>query len=73
MISVTEDEFNAVASAAVDAFNDGDIETAERLDKLARKINADLSNAHVSSITPMRTTGKPSWRDMPSTLPGRVK
>lgn len=69
MITVTEDDFMAVACAAQDAQDRGDTRTAKVLDKLARKINADLSNKAVGQMTHgMRVTGKPSWKAMPSTL-----
>ena len=70
MPSVSEDDFNVVASAACDAFDQGDMEAAHKLDKLARKINAVLSRAAVP-ILARQAAGATylGWRDMPSVLP----
>lgn len=68
-INISEDDFAAVAGAAVEAQMRGDDVEAKALDKIARKINAALSSATVSAISSMgRVTRKPRWQDMPSTL-----
>lgn len=68
-INISEEDFAAVASAAQEAQGRGDEAEAKVLDKVARKMNAALSSATVSSITAFgRVSGKPKWQDMPSTL-----
>jgi hypothetical protein len=44
-VNVSEKEFLAVAVAANDALDKGDVETAYTLDDLARKINNSLSKS----------------------------
>lgn len=66
-ISITEKDFTAVALAANEAFNRNDIDHANALDRIARKMNAALSSA---STKGMRFTSHPQrWQDVPSTLP----
>ena len=65
-IAVSEADFEAVAGAAIDAWEEGYIDRAEALDKVARKINAALAYACLPKI-PHRTP-KQSWRDVPSVL-----
>jgi hypothetical protein len=72
-INISEDDFVCVAAAANDALKRGDVEDAAALDKIARKINAALSNSNVHLTVLRRMTGRsgaagPTWRDMPSTL-----
>lgn len=73
-INVSEADFDAVAGAAMDAEERGDIEAAKALDKLARKINATLSAATVIRAFGGTTFGprfsRSKWQDMPSTLKG---
>lgn len=70
-INVSEADFNAVAGAAYDAYMRGDRKEATVLDRLARKINAALTNRTVTNSSPFgRMTGPTKWQDMPSTLPG---
>ena len=69
-INVSEDDFRTVASAARDANEAGDREAARKLDKIARKINAALSNANTPS-SPYgfgRQSKRLTWQDCPSTL-----
>lgn len=65
VVNVGDADFTAVASAAHDAKHAGDLKSAETLDKLARKINAALSNGASGGL---RSYGaKPlTWRDVPS-------
>lgn len=67
-ISISEDDFLTLAMAAGEAKDAGDMELARKLDKMARKVNAALSSSHLSSLTAVRVTGKPSWQDMPSLI-----
>ena len=71
-ISISETDFEAVSCAARDAQDAGDTEQANALDKLARKINAALSQQTVISAFGGTTfgprTGKARWQDMPTTL-----
>lgn len=68
-INVNENDFQDVALAAADALERGHVEMAKRLDKLARKINAALTSATVTSLSPLRMNKQPiRWQDMPSTL-----
>lgn len=69
-INISEDDFKAVASAAVDAKLHGDIDHARALDKIARKINLSLS---ATETRPYAWIGggkrtKLTWRDMPSVI-----
>jgi hypothetical protein len=68
-VNVSEADFAAVAGAAKDAQEAGHHADAGALDKLARKINAALSNetARRASGWGPRLKGA-SWRNMPSTL-----
>ncbi len=67
-VNISEDDFKALASAAQRAQDDGALEEARTLDRLARKVNAALSNAKYRSLansagfahTPIRWTGVPS-------------
>ena len=67
--NVSERDFEAVATAAVYALKVGDRENMRVLDKLARKINAAISNQDLSrsaKITGgMQQTGL-AWEDVPS-------
>jgi hypothetical protein len=65
-INVTEIDFSLVATAAFDARDAGRDEAAHGLDKLARKINAALSNARVSRSPFGKPTKSLTWRDVPS-------
>lgn len=64
-IVITEAEFEAVATAAWDAQDDGDHARAAVLDKLARKINASLSR---TKRAPWETGSAFSWKDVDSVL-----
>lgn len=68
-INISEQEFSVVASAAQDAFEKGCLDDAKALDKLARKMNAALSNQKVTGpygagYTPLK------WTDVESVLRG---
>lgn len=70
-INVSEADFGAVALAAMTAKREGDLEQARALDKVARKINASLSNASSRDVRWLAAGGgrKPlGWRDVPSTI-----
>jgi hypothetical protein len=70
-INISEEDFMVVASAAMGARDDGDIEQARKLDKIARKINAALTAAgpYAKVSRMMGGNQKPvRWQDMPSTL-----
>ncbi len=69
-INVSEDDFKIVASAAIDAKASGDLVAAAALDKIARKINASVSNANVRAMAGHLGRGGESikWTDVPSVL-----
>jgi hypothetical protein len=69
-INVSEDDFQAVAIAAMTAKDEGDMEQAVKLDKIARKINAALTGALSRPYAWIAgERHKPvRWEDMPSTL-----
>ena len=69
-VNVGQADFEAVAGAAQDALERGDRECAERLDVLARKMNAALSSRRGAGLRAARVLGvEPlTWRDVPSTL-----
>ena len=70
-INISEDDFSAVAGAARDAAKRGDVTEAAALDKIARKINAALSNsgwARKMSRSMGGTGTALNWTDVPSTL-----
>ncbi len=72
-INTGEADFMAVAGAALDAKNSGNLEAAQTLDKLARKINAALSTSNPTLVALLRASGLPplvsmTWRDMPSVI-----
>lgn len=69
-INISEKDFTTVADAAHEAKDSGDDESAAKLDKIARKINAALSkNAEGARICRIYGGGPPTpltWRDVPS-------
>lgn len=69
-ISISEDDFMAIALAANAAQRAGDDDEAAKLDKIARKINAALSTESTKSLRWLGSgqRERASWRDMPSTL-----
>jgi hypothetical protein len=71
-INVSEDDFDAVAGAAMDAKARGDMDDARRLDKIARKINAALTGATPERRSTAWVAGcqrrAMRWQDMPSTI-----
>lgn len=72
-INISEDDFVSVAHAANIANERGDDVQAKALDKIARKINAALTNSNSSLESLRRAAGMgrgrgPSWQDMPSTI-----
>ena len=74
-INVSEQDFETIASAANAAYLNDDEEEAQKLDKIARKINAALASSN-SMLRAGRSMGfgkskSLSWEDVPSTLPGR--
>jgi len=65
-ISVSEKTFELVAHAAITCFVNNEIGEARELDKVARRINAALSNQVTKNY---RLRGKGiTWRDVPSVL-----
>lgn len=68
-INISEEDFAAVAWAARDAKRDCLDEVAGKLDKIARKMNAALTNARVSALSPFGARARPiTWEEMPSTF-----
>lgn len=69
-ISISEDDFAVLANAAREAFQSGDEEAANALDKLARKANAALSSNTAKQAAGIFSNSRRnvSWREMPSTL-----
>lgn len=69
-INVSEADFGAVAAAALGAKHRKDPDAAAALDKLARKINAALTNAKYSRLARrVLSEYKPmSWQEVPSVL-----
>lgn len=67
-INVSEAEFTAVASAACEARDSGDMETANTLDVLARKINAALSRVSRPNLPGSPKRDPYRWEDVPSVL-----
>lgn len=68
-IHITEEDFLLVGSSARTAKDDGDEKAASELDKLARKMNAALTNEKY--VVVRRATGSNkslTWEDVPSTL-----
>lgn len=63
VVNVSEADFEACFNGAHAARDDGDADTAEALDKLARKINASLSHHRLG---PTKLSRKLGWEDMPS-------
>lgn len=78
-INISEDDFETVARAAVEANDRGDSAEAAKLDKIARKINASLTNANAyvqaGKAMGFATRKKFTWRDVPSTIvdPNRLQ
>jgi len=67
-ISVSEKTFTIIANAAVTCYTNNEIEEAEELDKIARRINAALSNESLPH-TWGRSKGQGlKWQDVPSVL-----
>ncbi|KKK71782.1 hypothetical protein LCGC14_2910470 [marine sediment metagenome] len=66
-ISVSEKTFDIIASAAITCYLNDEHDEAEELDKIARRINAALSNDVCKG--PWSKKGKGlKWRDVPSVL-----
>ncbi len=65
-ISVSEKSFELIAHAAITCYQNGEIEEAEGLDKIARRINAALSG-QMTKKHRMRGKGI-TWKDVPSVL-----
>lgn len=67
----TEKDFQVVASAAMDAKARGDMEQAQALDMIARRMNADLTNrasARRMKGVPRVRSAYIHWSDIPSVL-----
>lgn len=65
-INVSEDDFMTIACAAMES---GNRANAQALDKIARKINAALTNEKARKSSPFgRMCKAVTWREMPSTL-----
>lgn len=69
-IQVSEADFVNLSLAANRAYDAGEIQEAEALDRIARKANAALAHAsgQRASPWPMRIK-KLSWEEVPSCLP----
>lgn len=65
-ISVSEKSFELISHAAITCYQNGEIEEAEGLDKIARRINAVLSS-QVTAKYRLRGKGL-TWKDVPSVL-----
>lgn len=66
-INVSEEDFEYVAGAAIDAQRAGRFSEAAGLDKMARKINAALSNARTRA-NPLSMCKAMTWQEVPSVL-----
>jgi hypothetical protein len=67
---VTEDDYETLHRACLIAWENGDDEHAVKLDKIARKMNAELTNATAIKSSPFgRMSGAAKWQDMPSCIP----
>lgn len=68
-INIGEDDFTAVAMAAMNAKSEGDMGQARALDKVARKINAALTAQTTRPFAYLTGSRRPvRWQDMPSTI-----
>jgi hypothetical protein len=70
-INISEDDFGRLFNAANDALLRGDVEAAEALDKIARKMNAALSHDAPMARIARANGGRGksvTWREMPTTL-----
>lgn len=69
-VNVSESDFQDVAFSAAAAQEAGYTDMAQRLDKLARKINAVLTAASTAELRSIAGMPKNTirWQDMPSTL-----
>lgn len=66
ILNITEQDFVALSVAANVLKERGDIDLARRLDKIARKANAGLSNAQTTRMTGFHPRKPLKWRDIPS-------
>ena len=71
-ITVGKADLEVVTAAVIDAMNAHNMERAERLDMLARKMNAAMSNATANRTGlngPLMPRLKPiTWREVPSVI-----
>lgn len=73
-ISISEDDYFLLADSANAALKNGDITSAEALDKLARKASSALSRQDSKGLAGPSSKGRlatgrlRSWRDEPTTL-----
>lgn len=70
-MTLTEKDFQVVASAAMDAKARGDMEQAQALDRIARRMNADFTNrasARRMKGVPRVGSAHTHWSDIPSVL-----
>jgi hypothetical protein len=68
-VNLSEAGFGFLVDAALNAQDQGDMETARALDKIARKLNAALTTEKyrgMRSFSP--STSAHTWRDVPSCL-----
>lgn len=68
IMKATEQDFTDLAEAAQLALDSGDRELAMRLDILARKANANISNRKFAPIKRLCRGNNISWREVPSTF-----
>lgn len=67
-INISESDFIVVANAALDSYYKGDEEEADALDKIARKINASLTNAETRKLAAPFRHKAITWEEIPSVL-----
>ncbi len=67
-INISEADFTVLATAAMDAKAAGDMQQAQALDKIARKMNAAISNANAPKIPGFNPPPGLRWDQVPCTL-----
>jgi ATP-dependent Lon protease len=65
-INISEQDFDTLFNAAHLAKENGDMELAKKIDKIARKINASLSNAKFSKSPFKSSRDNLSWKEINS-------
>ena len=67
-LSVSQKTFELIASAAITCYENKEFEEAHGLDKVARRINAALSNESINHPFGLRKGQGLKWQDVPSVL-----